>query len=122
MLGLVFAWGMSTAAAGCLVSEFDGPLSGDEANAGGELPEGYSALVYTSDAPSGHGDQMQQPDVRGDGPCACSTQSCLQEWVDDAFGCNICVAVVCAGSGSHVCTTSCDATAGPTLTDPGHPR
>ena len=39
-----------------------------------------------------------------EGPCSCNTNQCSEDWVDETFGCNVCVAVHCADTESkHIC-------------------
>lgn len=38
------------------------------------------------------------------GPCECTGQSCVEDWVGESFGCNVCVALRCPDQEpEHVC-------------------
>lgn len=43
-------------------------------------------------------------------PCDCETSDCLTEWVNDTFGCDVCVSFEC--NGEHVCNP-CEDSTGP---------
>jgi hypothetical protein len=37
-------------------------------------------------------------------PCQCNSQACVDSWVDDNLGCNVCISLYCDGEpGGHVC-------------------
>lgn len=48
------------------------------------------------------------PGASAEGACACTSPECFDQWVIDAIGCDVCVAVVCDGQTvAHSCTP-CD--------------
>ena len=50
----------------------------------------------------------QVPGSAGVGACACTTAECFDNWVADAFGCDVCVSFVCDGQEvAHSCA-ACD--------------
>ena len=52
----------------------------------------------------------QLPGSAGAGACACTSAECFDNWVADAFGCDICVSFVCDGQEvAHSCA-ACDTT------------
>ena len=41
----------------------------------------------------------------GDDPCTCTTVECLEAWVDDHLGCDVCAGFVCdAAPADHACS------------------
>ena len=54
------------------------------------------------------GTQQLADDAGSNSVCQCDSQTCLDQWVDTYFGCNVCVVFNCdAGSYSHSCV-SCE--------------
>lgn len=40
------------------------------------------------------------------GPCECTGEDCAEAWVDNEFGCDVCVAIRCPGEApEHVCVS-----------------
>jgi hypothetical protein len=48
------------------------------------------------------------------GVCACTTYECVQQWIGDNIGCDVCVGFQCDGQSVHGCATCDDPLAGQT--------
>ena len=93
--------GMALALAGCLVEEQQSDLRGVRASA-------IANFEQVEWRPELDGDDWRfaQPEPIVD-PCDCSNESCLQDWVSEGFGCDVCVALTCGDEHNHVCN-SCE--------------
>lgn len=100
VLGLAMATSM-----GC--AEFDGDIP--EPGEGAEVvsfPEkfvqdGFEQVIVQEATPH-NPNNVEEPDL--DSPCSCDSQACLEDWVSENFGCDICVGFVCDGApAGHAC-------------------
>lgn len=88
-------------------AQFDADSAdGDDEGAAIEWPTSNAERIWV-DGRSVVAGSGESPDQAA-GACACTTAECFDNWVVDAFGCDVCVTFVCDGAPvAHSCS-ACD--------------
>jgi hypothetical protein len=95
----------------CLVGEEVSPGTAEvDISPGVDLEQGdMDEFVVEGSRPPFVGDQrvddQQWPHTSVTDPCQCNSQACVDSWVDENLGCNVCISLYCDGQPSgHICS------------------